>query len=51
MIKELEFCDNALLQSTGNKKRFRERLSDRFHDITSIGVVLNGLNGAHGDTR
>jgi hypothetical protein len=48
---ELEFCENALLQSAGSKKRFHERLRDRFHDITSIGVVLNGLNGALGGVR
>jgi hypothetical protein len=42
VVKELEFCDNALLQSAGNKKRFHQRLKDRFRDITSIDVVLNG---------
>jgi hypothetical protein len=40
-----------LLQSVGGKKRFYERLRDRFHDITSIGVVLNSLNGAMGGVR
>jgi hypothetical protein len=48
---ELKFCESNLLQSVGGKKRFYERLRDRFHDITSIGVVLNSLNGAMGGVR
>lgn len=39
--RELEFCDTALLQSASSKKRFRQRLKDRFGDITSIKVVVN----------
>jgi hypothetical protein len=48
VVRELEFCDNALLQSAGNKKRFHQRLLDRFGDITSIDVVLNGLTDVTG---
>lgn len=51
VAKELEFCDNALLQSASNKKRFHQRLLDRFNDITSIQVVLNGLTDITGGTR
>lgn len=51
VVKELEFCGNALLQSAGNKKRFHDRLRDRFHGITSIGAVLNGLNKLVGGAR
>jgi hypothetical protein len=43
VVKELEFCNNALLKSAHNQKRFRQRLLDRFQDITSIQVVLNNL--------
>lgn len=43
VIRELEFCNSALLQSAKNKKRFYQRLKVRFRDITSIDVVLNGL--------
>jgi hypothetical protein len=49
-VRELEFCDNALLQSAGNKKRFRRRLRDRFNDITSINAVLTGPTDINGDT-
>jgi len=48
VVKELEFCGSALLQSTNNKKRFYQRLKDRFHNITSIKVVLNGLSDVTG---
>lgn len=51
VVKELEFCDNALLQSAGNKKRFHQRLKDRFRDITSIAVVLNDLTEITGGAR
>ncbi len=44
VVKELEFCNNALLQSASTQKRFRQRLQVRFPDITSIDSVLNGLN-------
>ncbi len=50
VVKELEFCNNALLQSAGNKKRFQQRLKDLFPDITSIDVVLNGLTNIKGGT-
>jgi hypothetical protein len=40
--RELEFCENALLQTHNNKKRFRQYLAERFKDITSIQAVLNG---------
>ncbi|MGH8479485.1 MAG: CFI-box-CTERM domain-containing protein [Gammaproteobacteria bacterium] len=51
VVKELEFCDNALLQSPGNKKLFHQRLRDRFRDITSIGVVLNSMTDITGGAR
>ncbi len=38
--KELDFCHHALLQSDKNKKRFHQRLLDKFNDITSIHAVL-----------
>jgi hypothetical protein len=43
VVKELEFCENVLLQSATSKKRFHQRLLDRFKDITAIDVILNGL--------
>jgi hypothetical protein len=38
---ELEFCDTRLLQTFASKKRFRQRLKERFPDITAIDVVVN----------
>lgn len=49
VVQELEFCHNALLQSEGNRRRFHQRLLDRFRDITSIGVVLGDLHEELGD--
>jgi len=43
VVKELEFCENVLLQSATSKKRFHQRLLDRFKDITAVDVALNGL--------
>jgi hypothetical protein len=43
VVKELEFCENVLLQSPVARKRFHQRLLDRFADITSIDTVLNSL--------
>jgi hypothetical protein len=43
VVKELEFCERVLLQSAASKKRFYQRLLDRFSNITSIKVTLNGL--------
>lgn len=51
VVKELEFCNNALLQSASNKKRFHRRLKDRFRGITSIDVVLNGLTDIKGGAQ
>ncbi|MCA1579460.1 MAG: hypothetical protein LC794_19110 [Acidobacteria bacterium] len=48
VVKELEFCENVLLQSPASKKRFHQRLLDRFADITSVDVVLNGLTANAG---
>jgi hypothetical protein len=48
VVKELEFCENVLLQSTASKKRFHQRLLDRFAEITSVKVVLNGLTNNTG---
>jgi hypothetical protein len=48
VVKELEFCENVLLQSPASKKRFYQRLLDRFADITSVDVVLNGLTANTG---
>ena len=42
VMRELEFCENALLQTHNNKQRFRQYLAERFKDITSIQAVLNG---------
>ena len=41
VVKELEFCENVLLQSPAARKRFHQRLSERFADITAIDTVLN----------
>lgn len=51
VVKELEFCENVLLQTAESKKRFHERLKNQFYDITSIGVVLNDLSGTLGGIR
>jgi len=51
VVRELEFCDNALLQAAGNKTRFRQRIRDRFHDITSVRVILNGMDESLGGAR
>jgi hypothetical protein len=48
VVKELEFCENVLLQSPASKKRFHQRLLDRFADITSVDAVLNGLTANTG---
>ena len=51
VVKELRFCDQALLQSASNKKRFYQRLKDRFLDITSINQVLNSVADIPGGAR
>ena len=43
VVKELEFCENVLLQSPAAEKRFHQRLLERFADITSIDTVLSNL--------
>jgi hypothetical protein len=43
VVKELEFCENVLLQSPAARKRFHQRLLERFADITSIDTVLSNL--------
>jgi len=48
VVKELEFCENVLLQSSASKKRFYQRLLDRFDEITAIDTVLNGLTANAG---
>jgi hypothetical protein len=49
--KEVEFCDNILMQSENNKKHFHQRLLEQFHDITSIQVVLNDLTDVTGGSQ
>lgn len=51
VLKELAFCDRALLQSQVSRKRFHQRLRDRFRGITSIDVVLNRLAETPGGAR
>jgi hypothetical protein len=48
IVKELEFCEDVLLQSPASKKRFYQRLLDRFAEITAIDVVINGLTANMG---
>ena len=48
LIKELDFVENALLREESSKKKFYQRLKDRFYDITSIDIVLNDLSAARG---
>ena len=48
VVKELEFCENVLLQSATSRKRFHQRLLDRFTDITAIDFALNGLTANTG---
>jgi hypothetical protein len=38
--RELGFCERALLQTTKSKTRFRQRLGERFPDITAVACVL-----------
>ena len=38
--RELGFCERALLQTTKSKTRFRQRLGERFPDITAVAGVL-----------
>lgn len=49
--RELGFCERALLQTTKSKTRFRQRLGERFPDITAVAGVLGRLQTIHkGDT-
>jgi len=41
--RELAFCERALLQTTKSKTRFRQRLGERFPDITAVASVLGRL--------
>jgi len=41
--RELGFCERALLQTTKSKTRFRQRLGERFPDITAVAGVLGRL--------
>ena len=41
--RELAFCERALLQTTKSKTRFRQRLGERFRDITAVAGVLGRL--------
>jgi hypothetical protein len=41
--RELGFCERALLQTTKSKTRFRQRLGERFRDITAVAGVLGRL--------
>lgn len=41
--RELGFCERALLQTTKSKIRFRQRLGERFPDITAVAGVLGRL--------
>lgn len=40
LLKELEFCHNALLQTEASKRRLHERLQARFNSITAIDKVF-----------
>lgn len=41
--RELGFCERALLQTAAGKARFRQRLGERFPDITAVGRVLHRI--------
>ena len=48
---ELAFCERALLQTTTSKARFRQRLGERFPDITAVTGVLGRMQTLdQGDT-
>ena len=49
--RELGFCERALLQTTKSKNRFRQRLGERFPDITAVARVLGRAEALdEGDT-
>ena len=49
--RELGFCERALLQTTKSKTRFRQRLGERFPDITAVARVLGRVQALdEGDT-
>ncbi len=41
VVRELAFCESALMQSRRGRSRFRDRLRKRFTEVTSIVAVLN----------
>ncbi len=51
VVRELAFCESALMQSRQGCGRFRERLRKRFAEVTSVTRVLNDnrtSGGAYG---
>lgn len=48
VVRELQFCETALMQSASGKRKFRERLRARFAGVTAVISVLNRPLGAMG---
>lgn len=42
VVAELDFCDRRLLLSAASRRRFRDRLRQRFPGVTAITAVLSG---------
>lgn len=51
VARELAFVEQALLQTARSERRFRQRLRERFCDITAVGAVLDKRNAMTGSAQ